>query len=180
MLDDIYTEGVGLAAAGSVFRAEPDQLIGEVHRPTRRELYNCEYRRNGTATCSFLDAPGERSGRVPLGGGLRLCIGELADLLHPKASASVCPDNMSTQSVGAPSMRPSPPTRRGVCCTAPNSVTPPHSKVAHISRSRSACSRDNVSVAASKATLPRARRSPPERSGAMRPRQTIAPTKSMT
>jgi hypothetical protein len=90
------------------FDESPVQLIGEVRpripaRPGQLERYDCEYKRNGTATsCSSMSiGPGARS-MSPKAGPRATCMRELADVHFPKAEhIRVVLDNLSTHSTGA-------------------------------------------------------------------------------
>jgi transposase len=109
---DLYAEASDPRRPLVCFDESPIQLIGEVRQPIppqpgQIERYDCEYRRNGTATLFvFLDAKRPwRKVKVTerrAAQDFAVCMRELTDLHYPKADRiRVVLDNLSTHSVGA-------------------------------------------------------------------------------
>lgn len=109
---DLYAEAPDPKRPVVCFDESPTQLIGEVRLPVpatpgRRERYDCEYRRKGTANLFvFLDAhqpwrnvkvTDQRTSRD-----FAQCMRDLVDLHYPRAETiRVVLDNLSTHSPGA-------------------------------------------------------------------------------
>src|SRR6266403_3859198 len=109
---DLYAEEPDPKRPVICFDESPIQLIGEVRPPIparsgQIERYDCEYRRNGTATLFvFLDV--HRSWRKVkvterrAAKDFAVCMRELTDVHYPKAERiRVVLDNLSTHSAGA-------------------------------------------------------------------------------
>ena len=140
------------------FDESPIQLIGEARQPIpaapgRFERFDYEYRRNGRVNLIvFVDA--HRSWRRVkvtdrrTADDFALCMRELLDVDFPEAERiRIVLDNLSTHSAAA-SHRP----KRAACSGGLSSTTRPSTPAGSTwLRSRSACSKANVSIAASKA-----------------------------
>ena len=159
---DLYAEQPDPKRPVVCFDESPSQLIGEARQPIpaapgRLERFDYEYRRNGVVNLFvFLDA--HRSWRRVKVTGHRtaddfaLCMRELVDVDFPEAERiRVVLDNLSTHTAALstpPSRRP----RRAACSGGSTSTTPPSTPAGSTwLRSRSACSKANVSIAESKA-----------------------------
>ena len=159
---DLYAEQPDPKRPVVCFDESPTQLIGEARQPIsaapgRLERFDYEYRRNGVVNLFvFLDA--HRSWRRVKVTGHRtaddfaLCMRELVDVDFPEAERiRVVLDNLSTHTAAAlyaASRRP----RRAACSGGSTSTTRPSTPAGSTwLRSRSACSKANVSIAASKA-----------------------------
>ena len=157
---DLYAEAPDAKRSVVCFDESPTQLIGEVRQPIpaepgQPERYDCEYKRNGTVNLFvFLDAhrpwrrvkvTEQRTARD-----FAQCMRELVDVDYPHAEQiRVVLDNLSTHSP-ALFTKPFPPARRTACCAAWSSTTRQNTRAGSTwSRSKSACSVANASIAAS-------------------------------
>ena len=159
---DLYAEQPDPKRPVVCFDESPTQLIGEARQPIpaapgRPERFDYEYRRNGVVNLFvFLDA--HRSWRRVKVTGHRaaddfaLCMRELVDIDFPKPSASASSSTTSPPTPPPLSTPPSRRPRRAACSGGSTSTTPPSTPAGSTwLRSRSACSKANVSIAASKA-----------------------------
>ncbi len=166
---DLYAEQPDPKRPVVCFDESPTQLIGEARQPIpaapgRLERFDYEYRRNGAVNLSSSSMP------IALGAGSRSRI--VAPLTtSPFACANSSMSTSQRPSASASSSITSPPTplplstpdshrpKRAACSGGLSSTTRPSTPAGSTwLRSRSACSKANVSIAASKAatgSLPR-------------------------
>ena len=165
---DLYAEQPDPKRPVVCFDESPTQLIGEARQPIpaapgRPQRFDYQYRRNGAVNLFVLTpiAPGAGSrSRIvaPLTTSPFACANSsMSTSKKPSASAS-----SSTTSPPTPPPLSTPPSRRprrAACSGGLSSTTPPSTPAGSTwLRSRSACSKANVSIAASKAataSLPR-------------------------
>ena len=159
---DLYAEQPDPKRPVVCFDESPSQLIGEARQPIsaapgRLERFDYEYRRNGVVNLFvFLDA--HRSWRRVKVTGHRtaddfaLCMRELVDVDFPEAERiRVVLDNLSTHTAAA-LYAAFPPAGHAACSGGSTSTTRPSTPAGSTwLRSRSACSKANVSIAESKA-----------------------------
>ena len=157
-------------AAGGLFDENPAQLIGEVRQQFPRarwpERFDYEYRRNGAVNLSSSSTP-------TAGAGSRSLV-----VAPPTTSPACASSSMSTSRSRAHPRRPRQPLhphRRRSLRRLPTGRGAPRAQAARVplhaqhaagstwSRSRSACSKANVSIAASKAATASLPRSTPGR-----------------
>ena len=166
---DLYAEQLDPKRPVVCFDESPTQLIGEARQPIpaapgRLERFDYEYRRNGTVNLFvFVDA--HRSWRRVkvtdrrTADDFALCMRELVDVDFPEAERiRVVLDNLSTHTAAALYAGFPPAEARRVLEQLVFHYTPKHASGSTWLRSRSACSKANVSIAASKAptgSLPR-------------------------
>ena len=169
---DLYAEQLDPKRPVVCIEESPTQLIGEARQPIpaapgRLERFDYEYRRNGTVNLFvFVDA------HIALGAGVKvtdrrtaddfaLCMRELVDVDFPGRPSASCVvlDNASPPTPLPLSTLDFHRPKRAACSGGLSSTTRPSTPAGSTwLRSRAACSKANVSIAASKAatgSLPR-------------------------